>query len=100
MVGRSSHLGDPVYQLIWDVSQREKLDFDMMVWVANCESGIDHEQIGLAYEFGLYQFKKRTFYAYCRGEWIDIKHQIQCFAEMMNNDLGGHWTCYRKYDIK
>ncbi|QGH73346.1 MAG: transglycosylase-like protein [Siphoviridae sp. cttb18] len=79
------------YSVVYELN-REKLYSTI-----NCESTFRHEGLfgdsGKAY--GIAQFHKPTFDLFCDGEYTDQNDQLFCFAKMVKEGLGSHWTCYK-----
>jgi hypothetical protein len=79
------------------VSLKYGADADVMIKVANCESGIRHDVFGdNGKAFGIYQYWKGTFKQYCEGSYYSAKDQIDCAVRMINEGQGSHWSCYRR----
>lgn len=63
-----------------------------------CESQFNHNQYGdKGLAFGLAQFHKATFMAFCKGDYYSAKDQLTCLAEMWNKGLQRHWSCWKEY---
>ena len=69
----------------------------------DCESGGNPEALGdNGRAKSILQFHEPTFRRYCVEKYgytdniWDTDVQINCAAEMLNNGLGYHWTCYNK----
>ena len=89
-----------VESLIWEAADKYQIDYDFFKAVINCECNLkkDHEKClgdkGLA--FGRAQFHKSTFEANCVGDYRSEKDQVFCAAEMISEDKGYHWSCFKK----
>ena len=61
-----------------------------------CESGFKHEGLfgdnGKAY--GILQFHRPTFNAFCKGDYYNLEDQLECGVMMFKQGLQHHWTCY------
>lgn len=75
----------------------------LMNEIIECESGWEHEGIwGKAGEYGIAQFKERTFYwmaelaNFQNANWFNKEHQLYLLEWALENNLGKHWTCYKK----
>ena len=85
---------------LWEAADKYQIDYDFFKAVINCECNLkkDHEKClgdkGLA--FGRAQFHKSTFEAYCLGDYRSEKDQVFCAAEMISEDKGYHWSCFKK----
>ena len=71
--------------------------------VIECESSFRHDNIwGQAGEYGLLQFKEKSFYyllrlsPYKKLKWKDARHQYLLASWAIENGHGGHWSCWRK----
>jgi len=70
--------------------------YDSFLKTIYCESNFVHEGVfGSAGEYGLCQFKLKTFNYYCQGDWTDPYDQLECMASMWSRGLQSHWTCYK-----
>ena len=79
------------------------IDINLMLnWVINCESSGRHEGVwGNQGEYGILQFKEKTFYWLSEkydfiGDWKNQDDQIILFMLTSDKDKE-HWTCWRKY---
>jgi len=75
----------------------------MLNWVINCESSGRHEGVwGNQGEYGILQFKEKTFYWLSEkydfiGDWKNQDDQIELFLLTSEEDKYQHWSCFRKY---
>ena len=79
---------------LWEVADKNGLEYDLLYNLAMCESGLIHENRwgdkGLSY--GLFQFKQGTFDDYCEGDRENMEDQIECAGQMIAQGLGEkHW---------
>ena len=74
-------------------AQKYGLNEKRFIKLAICESSLNPEAKGESGEFGIFQFKKRTFNNYCQGEWKNMEDQIQCAGQMISRGLSFHWVC-------
>jgi len=64
--------------------------------VIECESSWNTNAVGdSGLAFGLAQFHKPTFLAFCEGNYYNPFNQLKCFTQMMSKGLGRHWTCFK-----
>jgi Transglycosylase SLT domain len=66
---------------------------DQLVRVANCESGMNPNAIGIHGEVGLFQFMDYTYYAHGGTNLYNPWEQIDVAARMWANGLGYMWVC-------
>lgn len=93
-IGSLGILGD--YNTIIELSlaaEKYNLNEKEFVKIAFCESSFNENAVGKAGEFGIFQFKEKTFYQYCEGDWKNTENQITCAAKMMAEGKKSHWTC-------
>lgn len=91
----------PIVQ-ICDSAERHKVDPDVLIALAQCESSLRHEGVygdsGLAY--GIMQFHEPTFEMFKKEagmpdlEYKGMADQIELAAWALQNGLGSHWTCF------
>jgi hypothetical protein len=81
------------------IAKKYFLDESELMQVINCESSYRTTAIGdggLAY--GLLQFHKPTFYAFCKGDYYSAKDQLSCVGKMWQKpELKLHWSCWKRY---
>jgi len=96
----SGALQNDLERQLWEVADKNGLEYDLLYNLAMCESGLIHENRwgdkGLSY--GLFQFKQRTFDDYCEGDRENMEDQIECAGQMIAQGLGEkHWRkCWNK----
>ena len=78
---------------------------EILIDLALCESGWKHDgQWGDNYtSYGLFQFKKETFYLFCEGDWKSDQDQLNCAEKMIEMGLGdkkiGWYNCWIKMNL-
>lgn len=66
------------------VKQAERAGFDVStaLRIASCESHLRYNAQNLNGAAGVYQFKPLTWAAYCPGEVMDYRANVQCFLKL------------------
>jgi hypothetical protein len=81
------------------LAEKYGLNENQLLTTLQCESGLRHNKIygdsGSAY--GVAQFHKPTFNAYCQGDYYNIKDQLNCLVFMWQKGLQHHWSCWKQY---
>jgi len=102
--GQSGALQNDLERLIWEAADKYGIDYDIMYFLAKCESGLKHDNRygdhNLAY--GLYQWHQSSWNLYNKkfGTNLDRKNiydQAMMTARVLS--IGGqkNWTnCFRK----
>jgi len=91
-------------ELIVSYASQYDTSYEVLLKVAQCESGFKHEQVvgdgGLAY--GIFQYHEPTFYMFAElmGKKLDYKSledQIELTAYIYANypELRSHWSCFK-----
>jgi hypothetical protein len=72
------------------------LNYDVLYKVIHCESSWNPNAVGdNGLAFSVAQFHRPTFNYFCKGEYENPYHQIDCMAYMFSIGKQYHWTCYK-----
>jgi hypothetical protein len=87
-----------IKQAISEISIKYNLNEAGLARLIKCESSFNHNQYGdSGRAWGILQFHKPTFEHFCKGDYKNIKDQLECGARMISEGLGFHWTCMKNY---
>ena len=90
--------------ILWDISNRENYDYDILYALWECEAGNRHDDIwGAAGEYGGFQFMPRTFRDFSKyydmeeANLFNFRDQAFLTVRMLEGEYGwNHWSCFRK----
>lgn len=96
-----------VQEVIWEMADKYEISYDLLYFLAKCESGLIHENRwgdqGLSY--GLYQWQKASWNLYNKKFNLDLdiknsKDQTELTALVIKNGGEHNWkNCFRKIRI-